>query len=890
MGEVYEARDTRLGRTVALKVLLPALAADPARRQRFEQEARAVSALQHPHVCVLHDVGVEDGVDFLVLERLEGTTLARRLLSGPLKRQEALRFGSQIADALDAAHRRGVVHRDLKPANVMVTKGGVKLLDFGLARLRPEREPGEETATEETEPRAVAGTLPYMSPEQLQGREVDARSDIWALGLVLHEMLTGRRAFEAETSPALAAAILDRDPPSLASLDPSVSPALDRVVRRCLAKDPDARWQSARDVADEIDWVREGGGVTPPAAVRAGIGLRRALLLLAGALLLGGVLGALVHRGIAPGVPAAPSNVTRSLLSLEPADSLGGFAPSQWIGGVRTSLALSPDGRLLVFVGRKVDKRQLYLRRLEDPTATPLAGTEGAVEPFFSPDGAWVGFWADGRLQKIAVRGGPPVSLCPLLEPPFGASWSEKGTIAFGISGVRALWQVSSDGGAASPLTALPPDESGHRLPCFLPGGDALVYTARVDREGWQDARIVAQSLRSGTRSLIVENGADARFVRTGHLVFLRQGTLMGVPFDPHGLAATGGPTPLVAGVAQATNIDQRSYDTGSGQFALSSSGTLAWVPGGARPLGKRALVWVDRHGVVTPIPAPLRAYDAGRLSPDGRRLAVSVRDERGMGIWMFDFERGTLTPFDRGNFPVWSRDGREVVFAANAARSTLLRRGSSGAEPAVRLREDEHTTTPTSVTPDGREIVVVCWRFLPTGGANADVCALERAGGGGAYRTVVGSEANESQAEVSPDGRWLAYASNASGRFEIYVQPYPGPGPRTQVSVEGGSNPAWAPSGRELFFVSSTPPAPTTWAVPIGAGPELRVGVPRRLFEIATNARMIAPETRRYDVAVDGQRFLATVDDLPPIPTVTHLNLVEGWAEELKARLPAGR
>jgi hypothetical protein len=654
MGEVYRARDTRLDRTVALKVLPPGFAADPERRRRFEREARAVAALEHAHICVLHDVGSESGVDFLVMEHLEGETLAQRLKRGRLRRSEALAHAVEIAEALGAAHAHGIVHRDVKPANVMLTASGVKLLDFGLAKLRASGGTGgdrdgtavtaDATATESG---VVLGTLPYLSPEQVEGREADARSDVWALGVVLYEMLTGRRAFAGASAASVMAAILAHEPPSLRADDPRSPPSLDRLVRRCLARDPEARWQSARDLADELRWIAEGTGEpTAPAAGLAAGSVRRRLawaatgLALASALV-GGLLGwRLLSRAPSP-------LVVRSLLDVGPAEELnGGGVTTTWLptpGGSRTALAWTPDGQSLVFVGRQGGVQRLYVRALDREEARPLEGTEDALMPVVSPDSRWVAFWAKGAIRRVPFAGGPAAVVArDLSAMPFGMAWGEDGRLFYDGEDF-AIWSVEPER-PPEPLTKLLDGEIGHVLPHPLPGGRALLYTVRRRLWTWGDEEVVAHVFATGERKALLADAADARYVAPGQLVFLRRGTLFAVGFDLSRLAVRGTPIPVLDRMVQALTSDDAGDNTGAGQFGVSSTGTLACLRGAVAPYPEADLVAVDRQGRVTPLNAPRRSYKAAlAISPDGRRLAVVTTTLEEQPLWIYDLTRGTL-------------------------------------------------------------------------------------------------------------------------------------------------------------------------------------------------------------------------------------------------------
>ena len=771
MGEVYKARDTRLDRTVALKVLPAAYATEPTQRARFEREARAISALEHPHICTLHDVGEEEGRAYLVMEHLAGETLSERLKKGPLPLHQAIELGVQIAEALAAAHQHGIVHRDLKPANVMLTKTGAKLLDFGLARLGGEGPPAvviEHTSTPTeaaplTTQGTIVGTVPYMAPEQLEGQPADARTDLWSLGAILHEMVTGRRPFEAPSHASLIAAILERDPAPLATLQPLTPPPLERLVRRCLAKSPDDRWDTAHDVAEELRWIRETGSeASSPTAGRAA-GTRRTVLA-AGVLTVAAasaLLGALVGRRLwSPAVP--PPLVVRSLLDVRPAEELYAGGQSAWQptpGGARTALVWTPDGRSLVFVGRRGGVQQLYVRALGAPEARPLEGTEGAQAPAVSPDGQWVAFWARDAIRRVPLSGGP-VGL--VVEtggpPPTGLACGENGLVFFdGVD--RVLWSAQPER-PPTRVTTLLESELSHGLPHLLPGGRALLFTA--SHRGWTsgDEEVVAQVIATGERKRLVQDGSDARYVAPGHLVFLRQGVLLAAPFDPVRLEVTGTPAPVLDSVAQALTSGFLFDVTRAGQFAASSTGALAFVPGGLPAYRNGELVAVDRQGRLRRLDVPVHSYLPGLgVSPDDRRLVVTVQTLGEQALWLYDRDRGLLTRLPGGgesNAPKWTPDDQRVAFSwLNGGRYVIAwQRTDGSAGPEVLAGS---TGSPSSWSPDGRQLAISkeddIW-MASIDGDRASLAPLTRT-----------PEAQERWPEFSPDGRWLAYAANNSGQ-----------------------------------------------------------------------------------------------------------------------------
>jgi predicted Ser/Thr protein kinase len=628
MGEVYRARDTRLNRDVAIKVLPAHLADKPELRERFEREARTIASLNHPHICTLYDIGHQDGTDFLVMEYLEGETLAARLQKGPLPLDQVLQYAIEIADALDKAHRKGVTHRDLKPGNIMLTKSGTKLLDFGLAKLRQDVTPTTPLSQLPTLNDAITaqgtilGTLQYMAPEQVEGKEADARTDIFAFGAVVYEMATGKKAFEGKTSASVMAKILETDPPPMSSLQPMTPPALDRVVKKCLAKELEKRWQDASDLCDELKWIAEGGSqvtLAPTAAVKgvSALGRRGILLSLGVALLAVAVAGGVVwYLKPAP----SPRAVSRFTITLPPGQQLAGLENGP-------AVALFPDGTHLAYVARQGGRQQLYLRSMDSLEAVSVSGTEGASAPFFSPDGQWLGFFAGGKLRKVSVSGGATVTVVDAAFP-LGASWGSQGTIAFSPSNASALQQVSDAGGAAQPLTRLGKGVANQRWPVFLPGGKAVLFAAGPAGGVFINTLIAAQPVGAGEQRSLLQGGTQPGYASSGHLVYAQGGNLMAVPFDPQRLTVTGAAVPVVEGVLQ-------SPIGGAAQYSISATGSLVYVPGGIQSQSAQSrLVWVSRNGVEQPLAAPARAYLNPRLSHDGRRVAVAIAEQESQ-VWL---------------------------------------------------------------------------------------------------------------------------------------------------------------------------------------------------------------------------------------------------------------
>jgi serine/threonine protein kinase/Tol biopolymer transport system component len=864
MGEVYRALDTRLQRTVAIKILPAHLSSDPIHKQRFEREAKTISNLNHPHICVVHDVGHQDGIDYLVMECLEGETLSKRLEKGSLPLEQALKFGMQVAEALDKAHRHGVIHRDLKPGNIMLTASGTKLLDFGLAKAAVPFAAGATltAATKQspvTEQGAIVGTFQYMSPEQVEGEEVDARSDLFSFGAVLYEMLTGQRAFPGKSQMSVASAILEKEPAPIRNLRPMVPPALEHAICRCLAKDPEERWQTARDLQLELKWIAEGGSQTtslPSGAMQGGLG-RRALLLSVGALALGAVIVSLASWNRKP-APSSP--ITRTVITLPAGQRLAGLE--------QPAVALSPDGTHLAYVAIQGGTQQLYLRPMDSLEASPIPGTEGAVSPFFSPDSQWVGFFAGGKLKKVSVSGGATLTLGDA-DSPGGASWGGQGMITFSPASISVLQQVSDKGGGTQPLTHLEKGEIAHRWPEFLPGGKAVLFAAAGSSFNWTNAQVAVQT---SERRNLIEGATYPRYAASGHLVYARGGNLMAVRFDPQRLEVTGTAVPVVEGVLQSTT-------SGAAQYSISASGSLVYVSGGNQA-DQRRLVWVDRNGTEQPLAAPVRPYMYPRLSPDGRRVAVGITEHETQ-VWLYDLSRETLTrlTFERNlNYnAVWSPDGKRIAFQSSKEGPPnlfwQLADGSGGLERL--MTTSEYPQVPMSWSPDGQLLAFI--ELNPTTGRDIWVLRLTDLKTQPFLRTPF----DESVPRFSPDGRWLAYISNESGRHEIYVQPYPGPGGKWQISTEGGTEPAWNPNGRELFYRSGA----KMMAVDIVTQPGLAAGKPRVLFEGKYEP---SPATSpNYDVSPDGQRFLM-LKRSEQQEAATQINIVLNWFEELKRREPA--
>jgi len=853
MGEVFKAKDTRLGRSVAIKILPEHLAADPERRRRFEREARAASNLNHPHICTLYDIGHEHGVDFMVMEHIEGETLSTRLRKGPLDVDLALRYGVQIVDALDKAHRHGVVHRDLKPGNVMVTKSGVKLLDFGLAKFQWEptadgREPEAITREKElTDAGVIVGTVQYMAPEQLEGKEADSRTDIFAFGAVLYEMVTGRKAFEGSSQASLIASILSAEPPSLSSVRSPIPPLLDHVVERCLVKAPDERWQTASDVMWELAWIagrRSEPGAAPRNRRRERLGWSVAgLLLLA--------LAPLAY--LARPKPAPLLSLTLSVLP-----------PDGWSFVAKERPLLSPDSRKLAFVASDASGEPLlWIRALDSLESRPLPGTEGASYPFWSPDARFVAFFARGALSKIAVAGGPPQKLCEVGNAR-GGTWSSSGTILFTPRSEAVLYQVPAAGGEPSEVTSLDLSnhEASHRWPHFLPDGRRFLYlSASTGRPG-----IFEASLDGEGRRRVLDAHTSAAYAPPGYTLFLQGDAVTAQPFDPERGELSGESFPVAENV-------MHDPDTRLALFSASESAFAYRRGASATPLR-----WIDRKGSdLGSFPPQPGAYRDARLSPNGTTVAAARWDEEtgAADLWLLDVSRKIsirVTSDATGNgFPVWSPDGGSLVFASNREGAFDLYRvrsiGGADAEPILKTNANK---LPTSWSPDGENILF----HSPGPGGDWDLWTF-RVSAKAALPSVQ-TDFDEREGHFSPDNRWMAYASNETGRYELYVQSFPPSGFKMRVSSEGGREPRWRGDGKELFYLAADG---YVMSVPVSAGSSFQAEAPRALFDTPWDNRNLT-NTFMYDVASDGERFLfATPVGEEADEAIT---VIVNWAEKL--------
>ena len=860
MGEVYRARDLKLKREVAVKVLSDAFAQDASRLARFQREAEVLGALNHPNIAATYGIEESGGRNAIVLELVEGVTLADRVAGRPLAVGEALHIARQLVDALDAAQEKGIVHRDLKPANVKITPASqVKVLDFGLAKvLEPVASSASEQAAaatmcvESTEAGVILGTPSYMSPEQARGRTVDLRTDIWAFGCIVFEMLTGRKMFAAETFAEAMSAIISGTP-DWSALPAETPPLVRTLLRQCAQKDPKHRLQN---IADARIFLDEGQALVAARPARW-----RPVALTALGFGLGAVAVWLILRaGPTPIIQAPP--VVRLSLPVTPAEAVADLE--------EPTMALSPAGTHVVYVAAENGVARLYLRPLDGLDSAPVAGTEGASTPFFAPDGQSIGFLVGTTLKRIPITGGTPAIICDLgpIDSMKGVTWGTSGTIVFAPGVAKGLWQVRATGGTPQQVTTPESEElNSHRWPDLLPGDGAVLFAIGAAAQDWDDGEIVVQSLATNQRRSLLR-GANPRYVPTGHLVFARGGNLMAVSFDPRTLDIVGTPVPIIEGLMQGNR--------GYAHFSVSTAGSLLYRPGEMlRPTSE--LVWVDRSAVESSVGAPLRSYFHPRLSPDGTRIAVEVMGTQA-GVWVYSLVRETLSRFTIGDGfnAIWTPTGDRLTFEGGGGRSRGIywRNWDATGGDELLTTTDSVRNVPSSWSPDGHALLFV--------NEKGDIWSYHA--GRRRAEPLLNSQFNETSAALSPDGRWLAYASDETGRLEVYVQAYPSGGSKLQISTEGGVEIMWARDGHELYYRNGD----RMFAAPFQRGSAAgaaKVGAKATMLFDKPYSRRLGVNRANYDVGLDG-RFLM----IKPGPTKTvtrQLVFVTQWLAELTRRVP---
>jgi serine/threonine protein kinase/Tol biopolymer transport system component len=852
MGEVYRAKDTRLGRDVAIKTLPKELSADSARKQRFEREAKAISGLNHPNICVLYDVGSQDGVDYLVMECVEGETLEKRLEKGPLPLEQVVKYGAQIAEGLEKAHRSGVVHRDLKPGNVMLTAIGAKLLDFGLAKPVAGITTGVTLtaaipSSPVTQDGMIVGTMQYMSPEQIEGKEVDGRSDIFSLGALLYEMLTGKKAFGGKSQLSVASAILEREPEPICVVKPMTPAAIDRTIRKCLAKSPDARWQSASDLATQLSWVADGSG----AVAVSGVEKRQSWAWL------GWVVSALLL--LAGGVGLEWSAKTR-----EPKRT--SYYASPFHTGVN-DLSLSPDGRTAAIVAysEQGNKYLIWIYRLGEAAPNTLEGTEGGMHPFWSPDGKWIAFFAQGKLKKVDVAGKSVQVIC---EAPNGrgGTWNTEGVILFTPDVFLGIYRVPATGGTPTEETKLDDTraESSHRWPVFLPDGKHYIYLSANFAGQFDKNALFLGELGTKQRHLLVPANSNAAYAEPGYLIYTRDSVLVAQAFDLKTFTVTGDPHPLLKDIYYLPVLDLALFD-------VAKDGTLVAQTGSALAISR--LTWFDRAGKSLGTVGSAGSYANPNLSPDGKKVAFDQRDGRVIGIWVQDLKteavsRLTLHP-SLNQVPVWSPDGKKIVFTSNRLLINKMFEKSSdgsGADEQISDVKAGRMVNPWDWSNDGKYLLLrnetELWYYSMT-----EDKSREYIKGPGVVRN----------AQFSPDGKYVAYASNETGDWEVYISPFPDARSKWLVSRAGGEEPRWRADGKELFYVSSEG---KLMATRVKLGVSFESTTPVALFQTRGRQKISSQDVFSYAVSQDGNRFLFnTLLDQRETPP---LSILLNWEAEM--------
>jgi len=864
MGEVYRARDTRLDRSVAIKILPNHLSENADAKLRFDREARTISSLNHPNICTLHDVGHQDGTDYLVMELLEGETLADRLKKGPLPTEQVLRYGAEVCDGLERAHRSGVVHRDLKPGNIMLTKSGAKLMDFGLAK--PGISAGAASSglsVTMTTPAAshpltaqgtVVGTFQYMSPEQVEGREADARSDIFAFGAVLYEMITGKRAFEGKTAASAMAAVLEREPQPISSLQPTTPLALDRLVKTCLAKDPDDRWQTAHDVKLQLRELADGGSQASAVALR-GRARRRSSVWAWG---IAGVFGATTIAALVLVYMSGQKELPMLRLSINPPAKMQ-FNLS---GDTSGPAMISPDGKYVVFSAAADGHAQLYVRTLDSVAAQPLPGTDEAMFPFWSPDSRSIGFFTADKLKRIDVGGGTPIVLCDA-QLARGGSWNQNGDIIAALAFTGGIFRISASGGTPVPITTVDNHKyTSNRWPWFLPDGKHFLYMAvNHNAPASPETGVFIASLDGKENRLLFHSLSNAIYA-SGYLLYQRDNALVAQAFDPSSEKFTADPQVL----GESVQYDEALW---RGNLSASTNGMLLYASGAAA--GTETLNWYNRSGKPLGSVGQLGGFYELELSPNGKKLAITDFNTAAAGIWIYDLENGLKSRLAFGGGvqrePVWSADGKEIAYISDQQSRISLKEVDTGAPKQTLLAEPSAVyQSLSSWSSDGKYLL-----YSRGNGFVLEQWALPVKGDHKPFRYAPGQAG---WGVFSPDARWVVYSSLDSGRPEVFVAPFPWTGARWQISNGGGSFPRWRGDGKEIYYYNFTGIEATQVEA---KGSSFQVGESKLLFPLALKGL-----ARDYDVSRDGQKFIAITSAEGSSQPLT---LVQNWTAELQKK-----
>ncbi len=875
MGEVYLAEDTNLKRQVAVKVLPQPFALDKERLARFGREARLLASLSHPNIATIHGLEKSDDQQFLVMELVKGNTLAEMLKKGPVPVDETLEICRQIAEGLESAHEKGIIHRDLKPANIKVTpEGKVKVLDFGIAKAFREKLEDTDlikspTITDEiTRPGLILGTAAYMSPEQAKSKSVDKRTDIWAFGCILFECLTGKRAFEGETASETIASILKGEPewnelPAATHMD------IRALIRRCLQKDRNRRQHDIADARIEIEeTLAEGTGQfqkTFKAAQEVRTkGWRRIApwSLFSVTVIIAAIAFWSPWRSEQP----LKKSITQFVINLPSTETLD---PS-----LRPAVAISPQGRSIVYVSDNDDRTQLYLHEMDQLEATPIPGTIGASGPFFSPDGEWIGFFSSGKLKKISLRGGTPQILCDATLGR-GACWGPDNNIIFTAAPGKGLWRISANGGDSQIVTTLDidNDELTHRWPEILPGGKAILFTIRTsNNSSFDDTSIALFSIKTGQQSILIEGGTQASYVPTGHLVFARAGALHAVLFDIERLQITGQSIPVLEHVIM-------DPATGAAHFSFSENGSLVYIQGDPW-IAERKLFRINHQGKIQSLSEKRYPLQTPQYSPDGKKLALTI-EAASDDVWIYDIVRDNFIrlTYEAGSnvAPVWTPNSQRVTFSSNRAGPyNIFWKPADRSGAAEQLTASEYIDFPNSWSPDAE--VLIYSQNHPTTGLDLWLFSFKEENN---PRKFIVTPYNEFASKFSPDGKWIAYVSDESGQNEVYVQQFPGPGGKEQISKNGGSFPVWAPNGEELFYINGN----KMMAMKISTAPKFEVSSPRQLFVSESLSSGANPSIPNYDISSDGYYFVIIRSEQEKDPTRIHVIL--NWFDELKRLVP---